>query len=267
MHNETGRVKENYYFIFENNKLLVENKNGQAIIPKSIDAGILNVNIQSGRHFGTFNGYDCYCLDKPSDYTPKENMGFQELRQLGNEFNVDLFQLSCRGLHILRWYENNNFCSKCGSGAEDKEDEMAKICPKCGYINYPRISPAIIVAVVNKDKLLLAHNARFAEGMYSILAGFVEPGETFEKCVVREVREEVGIEVKNIKYFGSQPWPFPDSVMIGFTAEYAGGDIKEDGVEIVHADWYKSNELPKVPTGSSVAGKLINWFKETYPQA
>lgn len=260
--NELNMMKEEYYFVFNNNKLLVKNIDGLVKIPTNNDLKENGINIIDGINFGDFKGSVCYCMDKLKDYIPENNMAFQELRQLGAIFDEELFQLSCRGLHLLRWYENNRYCSRCGALAEDKQDERAKICPICGFINYPRISPAIIVAIVNKDKLLLAHNSRFAEGTYSVIAGFVEPGETFEKCVAREVKEEVGIDVKNIKYFSSQPWPFPDSIMIGFTAEYAGGEIKEDGIEIMDAGWYKADELPSTPTGGSIAAKLIKWFIE-----
>jgi NAD+ diphosphatase len=265
MQNQFSIVKDNYCFVFENNKLLVKNINGQVKIPVTKDLIDSDINLLNGRYFGVLKGCACYCIDKPTDYIPNVNMAFQELRQLGGVFEEKLFHLACRGLHLLRWFGNNKYCNRCGALAEDKQDEIAKICPKCGFVNYPRISPAIIVAIVNKDKLLLAHNSKFADGMYSIIAGFVEPGETFEECVAREVKEEVGIEVKNIKYFKSQPWPFPDSIMIGFTAEYAGGEIKEDGIEILDAGWYRADELPKTPSGGSVARKLIKWFIENYP--
>lgn len=256
--------KMEYYFIFDNNRLLVKNINGCIHILNSSDMEETGICTADARDFGVFKGFTCYFMNKPKDCVIKDDMAFQELRQLGSLFDEELFHISCRGLHLLRWYENNKYCSKCGTMAEDKKDERAKICPECGYINYPRISPAVIVAIVNNGKLLLAHNSRFAEGRYSILAGFVEPGETFENCVAREVKEEVGIDIKNIRYFGSQPWPFPDSVMVGFTAEYAGGEIKEDGIEIVHAEWYKADEFPDTPSGGSVAAKLINWFVENY---
>lgn len=255
---------DSYYFIFDGTKLLVKNLDGKVKIPTAGDLKNIDIFLTHSRYFGELYGLECYCTNKPMGYEEGDNTSFKELRDLASIFDEKLFQLSCRGLHLLRWYENNIYCNRCGTLAEDKEDENARICPKCGNINYPRISPAIIVAVVNKGKLLLAHNSRFANGMYSIIAGFVEPGETFEECVVREVREEVGIEVGNIKYFGSQPWPFPDSLMVGFTAEYAGGEIKEDGIEILHAGWYGARELPKTPSGGSVAGKLIKWFVENY---
>ncbi|MDF2674228.1 MAG: Zn-finger containing pyrophosphohydrolase [Clostridiales bacterium] len=266
MQNKFNRGMEDYCFIFEGSKLLVKKMNGQTNIPVNGDLENMNINLAHSRYFGDLKGSACYSIDKPTDFTPSVNLFFTDLRELACIFDEKLFHLACRGLHLLRWFENNRHCSKCGTLAEDKQDEVAKICPKCGFINYPRISPAIIVAVINKDKLLLAHNSRFVEKRYSVIAGFVEPGETFEECVVREVKEEVGIEVKSIKYFSSQPWPFPDSVMIGFTAEYAGGEIKEDGIEILDAGWYGADELPMTPSGGSVAGKLIKWFVENYPQ-
>jgi NAD+ diphosphatase len=147
---------------------------------------------------------------------------------------------------------------------EDKTDERAKTCPACGLNSYPRLSPAVIVAVVKDDKLLLATSPRFRSSFWSVLAGFVEPGETLEDCVVREVEEEVGITVRNVRYFGSQPWPFPDSLMLGFTAEYAKGEIKTDGMEIVEADWFGADNLPNVPPSVSIARRLIDWFVENY---
>ena len=145
-----------------------------------------------------------------------------------------------------------------------RSGERAKKCPKCGLSNYPRISPAIIVAVIRDGQLLLAHNNQFTKDLYSVVSGFLEVGETFEECVVREVKEETGITVKNINYFGNQPWPFPNSIMIGFTAEYAGGEIQVDGKEIGNANWFSSTEMPLIPNGLSIAKKLIDWFVDNY---
>lgn len=142
----------------------------------------------------------------------------------------------------------------------NKNDERAKVCPSCGFVNYPRISPAMIVAVTRGREILLAKGSRFQGGFYSVLAGFVEPGETFEECVEREIKEEVGLKVKNINYFGSQPWPFPDSLMVGFTAEYAGGDITIDNKEILDAGWYTAEGLPLIPGNGSIARRLIDWY-------
>lgn len=264
MINKSDVINNSYFFVFDSSKMLVIDMDGEVRIPKAEDFVNKNIYFNNIRYFGNLDGFECYCRNKPDGFDLGANMLFKELRELGSIFDKKRFHLSCRGLHLLRWHEDNQYCSRCGSKAQDKEDEIARVCPECGYISYPRISPAIIVAIVNKDKLLLANNSRFKNGMYSIIAGFVEPGETFEECVIREVREEVGIEVRNIRYFGSQPWPFPDSLMIGFTAEYEGGEIREDGIEILHAGWYGVDELPKTPTGASIAGRLIKWFVENH---
>jgi NAD+ diphosphatase len=130
-------------------------------------------------------------------------------------------------------------------------------------VNYPRLSPAIIVAVLKNNQILLARNKRFKLPFYSVLAGFVEPGETLEECVQREIREEVGIMTKNIRYFGSQPWPFPNSLMIAFVADYADGEITIDGSEIIDAAWFSKGELPQIPPTISIARQLIDWFTKT----
>jgi NAD+ diphosphatase len=143
------------------------------------------------------------------------------------------------------------------------EGQRAKQCPQCKLVNYPRLSPSIIVAVRRGNELLLARSPRFPAGMYSVLAGFVEPGETLEQAVEREVQEEVGLTVKNICYFGSQPWPFPNSLMIGYRAEYAGGEIQIDRVEIEDAGWYTAEHLPAIPSRISIARQLIEAFIRT----
>jgi NAD+ diphosphatase len=128
------------------------------------------------------------------------------------------------------------------------------------------VTPAVIVAVTREDEILLARSRRFQGSFFSVLAGFVEPGETFEECVKREVMEEVGIEVCNIRYFGSQPWPFPHSLMAGFTAEYAVGEISIDDKEISEARWFTAGELPEVPRTGTIARRLIDWFSDNHRQ-
>jgi NAD+ diphosphatase len=145
-----------------------------------------------------------------------------------------------------------------------KTIERAKECLKCGLLHFPRLAPAIIVLVERGNQLLLARSRHFIPGLYSVIAGFVEPGETLEQAVEREVREEVGIAIKDIRYFGSQPWPFPHSLMIGFTATYAGGNIFLSDSEIEDAGWFTSQNLPALPGKISIARKLIDWFLEKH---
>jgi NAD+ diphosphatase len=147
---------------------------------------------------------------------------------------------------------------------ELQEIERAKKCPNCGLLHFPRLAPAIIVAIERGDRLLMARSRRFTTGMYSVLAGFVEPGESLEETVAREVKEEVGISLKDIKYFGSQPWPFPHSLMIGFTATYASGEIVMDDSEIEDAGWFTVDSLPPLPGKISIARKLIDGFIEKH---
>jgi NAD+ diphosphatase len=137
---------------------------------------------------------------------------------------------------------------------------MAMRCTRCGMMHYPRVSPAVIVRVRRENEILLARSPGFPKGMRSVLAGFVEPGESIEETIHREVREEVGLEVENLGYFGSQPWPFPNSLMIGFTADYAGGEIRPEPGEIEDAGWYRADELPQLPPKVSIARRMIDDF-------
>ncbi|WP_055667513.1 NAD(+) diphosphatase [Desnuesiella massiliensis] len=256
------KTEQDLYFLFCNDELLIILQQEKAIIPKKKD--LEGMNLYNLQYLGLLNGQNCFCGELYKDEILPKNMRLIKLRPLMSLIEEDMFWLVGRAIQIVNWNKDHKYCGRCGTLTENLEDERAKKCPKCGFINYPRISPAIIVAVVKEDKLLLAHNNQAPEGMYSVLAGFVEPGETFEECVVREVFEETGIKVKNIRYFGSQPWPFPNSMMIGFTAEYAEGEIQVDGKEIGHADWYLSNALPLTRRSISISTKLIDWFKENY---
>ena len=163
------------------------------------------------------------------------------------------------------WFKNIKFCSHCGEILIPSENDYGRICKSCGMTFYAPISPAVIIAIEKNGKLLLAHNTAWPESRYSIIAGFVEPGERLEETVRREIREEVSIEVKNIKYFGSQTWPFPNSLMLGFTAEYESGEINPDGVEISRAGFYSPDEIVKMnlPDHESIARKLIENFLKT----
>ncbi len=169
-----------------------------------------------------------------------------------------------RAMPVVRWAGTSRYCSRCGTPTEVPEAECVARCSECGHLQYPTLAPAMIVGVVRDGRLLLAQSPRFKGVFHSILAGFVEPGESVEECIHREVFEEAGIQVTNIRYFGSQSWPFPHSLMLGFTAEWAGGEIILDPEELVHADWYAPDNLPQVPSELSISGRIIRWFRETY---
>ena len=249
-----------FWFLFRKQRFLVIQEGENTRIPQTHDLEKYNIDAEGYHFFGMLNDHPCYVAELGEGEVIPDALKAVDLRQVFRRFDSDGVQAAGLAGHLLAWHRNHQYCGKCGKPNENKEDERAKICPDCGLVNYPRLSPAIIVAVVRDGKLLLAHSTRFPEDFYSVLAGFVEPGETLEDCVRREVLEEVGIRVKNISYFGSQPWPFPDSLMVGFTAEYAGGEIKEDGVEISHADWFSKDRLPRIPPRISISRELIDWF-------
>lgn len=166
--------------------------------------------------------------------------------------------------HLMNWRRGTAFCNYCGTALIDNPTERSRLCPLCAHCHYPIVSPAVIVAVTAGDKILLGHNKRFGGDMHSILAGFVEPGEALEDTVRREIFEEAGIAVKNIKYIASQPWPFPHSIMLGFEAQWESGQIRPDGEEIDRLGWFAHDELPNTPGEHSIAGKLIKSFVLRY---
>lgn len=256
------KSNEDIYFLFDKDELLVKSVDNKAIIPSIKD--LENLELNSTQYFGSVNGKNCFCGELSKDAIIPSNMYFSKFKSLTHHLTEEMFWIGGRAIQIVNFNNDHKYCGRCGTFAVNVIGERAKKCPKCGLVNYPRISPAIIVAIVREGKLLLAHNTQSAVDLYSVVAGFVEVGETFEDCVVREVREETGITVKNIKYFGNQPWPFPNSLMIGFTAEYASGEIQVDGKEISHADWYSPSEMPITPDSISIAKKLINWFIDNF---
>lgn len=172
---------------------------------------------------------------------------------------METFVLANRLYAEMDWRANSRYCGRCGAPMEDMDDTGRK-CSVCSNTSYPVICPAIIVAVEREGKLLLGHNRAFPKGRYSILAGFVELGESLEETVKREIMEEVGVEIKDVEYFGSQSWPFPRSLMVGFRAKWAGGDINVDGDEIDHAEWFAPKDLPEIPGSVSISRKLIDDF-------
>ncbi|KJR48826.1 NADH pyrophosphatase [Desulfosporosinus sp. I2] len=248
-----------YWLLFRGNKILTIKDKVQLTL-SDLELHKLSEKLVRRQYLGQVEGHSCYVAELSPDTVVSEAITLNNLRRLLGQIPEDLFFLAGKASQILHWDRTHQFCGQCGAHTENKIDELAKLCPSCGFVNYPRISPAIIVAITREREILLAKGSRFQAGFYSVLAGFVEPGETFEECVQREVREEVGLEVKNVNYFGSQPWPFPDSLMVGFTAEYASGDITIDNKEILDAGWFTVEQLPLIPGIGSIARSLIDWF-------
>lgn len=178
-------------------------------------------------------------------------------------------RLGLTAAHHRRWRETSRYCGACGAPTREGDRGRAFECTKCNHLMFPKISPAVIVQVTRPGRILLGRSARHPPGFYSVLAGFVDPGESLEETVAREVREEAGVELDNIRYFGSQAWPFPDSLMVGFTADYAGGDLVAEDDEIDHVAWFSPTDMPPVPPPYSIARTLIDDFivREGYDPA
>ncbi len=248
------------WFLFHDQRILMRDEGSKLLIPESSDLKELGFSPIRLQFLGRLNDRACYAGELEDEKGISAPFSFLGLRSLFTRLEEEAIQAAGLANQLIHWDRNHHYCGRCGGLTENKADERARFCPQCGLINYPRLSPAVIVAVIKDHQLLLAHSQRFPAKFYSVLAGFVEPGETLEACVKREVLEEVGITVKNIRYFGSQPWPFPDSLMVGFTAEHAGGDIRIDPSEITDASWFSADQLPAIPPKISIARRLIDWF-------
>lgn len=208
-------------------------------------------------HVGDLNGQPCHAADV-AQFPELPGGEATPLRAIFSIAGPDTFALAGRATQLLDWQANHRFCGKCGTPTAMKAGELAMQCPNCGLLAYPRIAPAVMVLVRDGDKLLLARSPHFKPGVFSALAGFVEPGETLEECAAREVREEVSIEIANLRYFHSQPWPFPNSLMVAFFADYAGGTITPEPSEIEAADWFSPDTLPILPEPISISRRLID---------
>ena len=206
---------------------------------------------------GELHGQPCYAaeLEQFPEIASGEATPLRAIFQLAGP---EIFALAGRATQLLDWQKHHRYCGQCGTPTVKKTGELSMQCPSCGLLAYPRISPAVMVLVRDGDKLLLARSSHFKAGVFSALAGFVEPGETLEECAVREVREEVGVEITNLRYFHSQPWPFPNSLMVAFFADYAGGTITPDPNEIESADWFSLDALPVLPEPISISRRLID---------
>lgn len=253
-----------FWFVFDKDMLLVEKINDKVSIPYFDNIENSGLDTASSIYLGRLDSNPCFAVLHNSSGAYPYDFDFVVFRQLFGYLEEELFWLAARAYHLVNWDHKTMFCGQCGKSTQMLKTEHAKACPECGLIVYPKISPAIIVAITKGDKILLARGNRFTFKFYSLLAGFVEPGENLEECVKREVFEEVGIHVDNIRYFGSQPWPFPDSLMLGFSAEYSGGELKPDPAEILTADWFSADSLPEIPGPMSIARRLIDNFIEKY---
>jgi NAD+ diphosphatase len=231
---------------------------GRASVPALLHPNELGLQPLRTQYLGTIGERHVFCAECAADAVAPEGVTWSGLRALFGLIDDLDFALAGRAVQIVDWDRTHQFCGACGTPTVPKAQERARQCPSCGLTNYPRIAPAVMALVRRGDELLLARSPHFPAGMHSALAGFVEPGESLEQCLQREVREEVGVEVTNLSYFSSQPWPFPHSLMIAFNCDYAGGEITPDPSEIEAAGWFDLDHLPILPNKISIARRLID---------
>ena len=227
-------------------------------LPSATAAAALGIAPVRSLYLGELDGVPCRSAELPEAHEPPDGMAFRTLRDLYGRIDESLWTLAGRAAQLVEWDRTHIHCGRCGTPTEHAPGERARRCPVCGHSAFPRLSPAVIVRVTRSDEILLARAQRFPGAMYSVLAGFVEPGESLEECVARELEEEVGIEVGDIAYFASQPWPFPHSLMIGFTATWLSGDLRIEEAELIDARWFTRDDLPALPGSLSIARKLID---------
>ena len=241
-----------WHFAFVDGQLLLPDEDGAALMPTAPNA--FGGTAHDQHYLGRIDGLDSWATRLT---TPPAGWRPMPLRAAMMQFGEPLMGVAGRAAQVLEWDRAHRFCGVCATPTELRTDERSRVCPSCGHIVYPRVSPAMMALVWRGKELLLARSPRFAKGMFSALAGFVEAGETLEECVVREVAEEVGVRVKNLRYFGSQSWPFPHSLMVAYTAEWDGGEVVPQEDEIEEAAWFPVDALPGIPPRFSIAGHLI----------
>lgn len=256
-----------YWLILRGFQLLVVVTGEHTSWPRLANPSRLQMMPVRQHYLGYFTGDEpvhCFVVEVVAETEPPAGMVFEGLRGLYGRMPDDLLWLGGRALQIIDWDRTHLYCGRCGAANELLSYERAKKCPQCSLTTYPRIAPAIIVRVTRQGphgpEILLARGPRHRPGFFSVLAGFVEPGESLEAAVHREIKEEVGIEVQNVCYFGSQPWPFPNSLMIAYTADYAGGDLELEAEEIEEARWFTADNLPDIPPPMSISRTLIDDF-------
>ena len=267
---------EAHWFVFRGDELAVEMgpmerpsddlrvkaRPAWAKLPLQKNHNWLGPGVARTLYLGRLGGVQCWAAELPEKAEPPAGMAWAGLRALFSVLDDAHFALSGRALQLLAWDRTHQYCGRCGTKTEAKAQERVRICPACKLSAYPRVAPAIMALVHRRnevtDELLLARSPHFPAGMYSALAGFVEPGESLEQCLAREVHEEVGVQVNNIRYFASQPWPFPHSLMIAFVCDWVSGEVRPQEAEIEEAKWFKVLQLPKLPSRISIARRLID---------
>lgn len=256
--NQPEDINEALFLVYQGDQVLLDPRSSDLCLLPRNQVRFLGAEPLQEHFLGFWHGQPCFAREIDQDLS-RTDLGLQggNLYTILGRVSDDLFALAGRGLQILSWDRENRFCGTCGQSMTSHDRERAMTCHPCGTMVYPRIAPCIITLVTRGPEMLLGRNANFPIEMFSTLAGFIEAGESAEECLVREVREEVGVEVENLRYFKSQSWPFPNQLMLGFFADYAGGEINCQDDEIAEAHWFSGDNLPTIPPVHSISGQLI----------
>jgi NAD+ diphosphatase len=262
-----------YWFMFRGDRLLVELgppstapsddarvtvRPSWARLPSQNNHKLSDLEALRTLYIGCLDGTACWAAEVPEHAAAPGGTNWEGLRTLFSVLDDAHFALAGRALQLIDWDRSYQYCGRCGARAEPRAQEHARVCPECRLAAYPRIAPAVMALVRRERELLLARSPHFPPGLYSALAGFVEPGETLEQCLAREVEEEVGVQVSRARYFASQPWPFPHSLMIAFVCDWVSGELRPREGEIEAAAWFDVLQLPKLPSRISIARRLID---------
>jgi NAD+ diphosphatase len=257
---KAGRPPERrgHWVIVQDQGLVVSTDAHQLSLPTGDCPAGLEADGTAPLCLGTWRGTPCWTLALPKGSSLPPGLHRETLVPMqGTKLPDDLLSLGGMAMQALWWESTSGHCPRCGEKTARIEGEWGKRCARCRYEHYPHLHPAVIVLVRDRDRVLLARKAGWAPGRYALVAGFVDNGECLEGAVAREVREEVGVDVDDIHYVGSQNWPFPSQLMVGFVARYAGGEIAVDRDELEDARWFPVDALPHGPGRHSIAGWIL----------
>ncbi len=256
----TTAPRRGLWFAFRQRELLVR---ADFTLPSELSLEELPLAPVRTQYLGELHGVPSYAAQLAPETAAPEGLTFCDLRALyfRRTFSEELMAMAGRAVQVMDWDRTHQFCGACATPTVPHGSSRSRVCPQCGLEQYPRVSPAMIVCVERGEEVLLARSPHFPPGIYSTLAGFVDPGESAEECVAREVFEEAGVRVRNIRYFASQPWPFPHSLMLGFFCEWESGEVVPEPGEIEDAGFYHVAALPKLfPSRRSVGAHLLMDF-------
>ena len=243
--------------VFHGNRIFIARTGGQPAIPL-LDAAACGIDLDAAHFLGTLAGVPCYALALPREATLPAGLELLGMRALILEGNETAAAVAGQAWQVLEWARTHRHCGACGAPTLPHAADRAVECLDCKLVFYPRIAPVVMGLVYRDNEILLTRKAGYAPGRYTVVAGFVEAGESLEQCLAREVAEEVGVAIRNPRYFGSQPWPFPNSLVMAFSAEWAGGEARPDRAELEDARWFAVDALPELPEAVHISRQLID---------